>query len=488
MKHILLSFLGNNDPFNDQKQPGPILSVIRHGNYSHLYILFSHEKYLPAAVELKNFCHIYYPDLQVEFQAACVSDPISYELVYPAMYEAVKLIINLNTDARYTICVSSGTPVMHTCWILLQRGGVIPAKLIQINRQGKILPLDLKLDDFPELNQPDLIKTRLTRMQRENSQLKSDILIYDPLTGNSEFMKNLKQQIAQAAHHELPVILLGETGTGKELVAEAIHFNSSRNKNNFVPVNCGAVPENLFESCFFGHKKGAFTGAVADQEGYFLRADQGTIFLDEIGELPLAMQSKLLRVLENHSFYAVGDTKERTVNIRIIVATNRELGRMVQERKFREDLYYRLQGDTITLQPLNQHIEDAITIAEKQIGVLNQTNRKRKVLSPQARKLLLEHSWPGNVRELLNVVEAAYTRTQDAILPEHLKIQNPLHKEFNIALPPGVIDLERDILPRYYRAALERCGGNATKAARVLGLAPATFRARLRKLDPNNYQ
>jgi DNA-binding NtrC family response regulator len=240
--------------------------------------------------------------------------------------------------------------------------------------------------------------------------------------GGGAAMRALLDTAARVALSRIPVVVHGETGTGKEVLARFIHERGLRAKERLVRVNCGAIPASLVESTLFGHEKGSFTGAVQRQRGLFEEADRGTLFLDEIGDLPLAAQVALLRVLESGSFCRVGSTEEVTVDVRIIAATHRDLEAMVEERKFREDLYYRLSTMVLEIPPLRERFEEIQPLSMRFLGQANEANGRRvRGFSEEAMALLLSHRWPGNVRELRNAVERAVVVAQgELIQPEDL--------------------------------------------------------------------
>lgn len=226
------------------------------------------------------------------------------------------------------------------------------------------------------------------------------------LLGTSEAMRQVIDKIMQVAKTDITVTLQGESGVGKDVTARAIHAMSNRSRNNLVIVNCGAIPEGIIESELFGHEKGAFTGAETSREGYFEKADGGTIFLDEIGDTPKNVQVKLLRVLENGEFFRVGSSKVQTTDVRVIAATNQDLWKMVQDGDFREDLYYRLDTVQIKLPPLRDRQEDIIPIFRKFVEEYSaRYDSVFKGFSDEARELLISYRWPGNIRELRNVAE-----------------------------------------------------------------------------------
>ena len=268
------------------------------------------------------------------------------------------------------------------------------------------------------------------------------------LIGNSPAMRTCFDLLAEAAGSEAPVLLRGETGTGKELVARAIHNNSSRAKARFVVVDCAALPETLVESLLFGHNKGSFTGASADRQGLVRQADQGTLFLDEIGELPLAVQKSFLRVLQERRFRPVGADREISSDFRLLAATNRDLADMVSKGTFREDLYFRLRSLEILLPPLREREGDVVLIANSLIECLCQrAGVPTKTLSDAFLEALAQYAWPGNVRELRNVIERAVAAATDRqiLLPVHLPA--PLRVQVARASVRVDLNLQRPCAP-----------------------------------------
>lgn len=315
----------------------------------------------------------------------------------------------------------------------------------------------------------------------------------------SSAMAAVFETIRAVGPSDYPVLVMGESGTGKELAAGAIHKESRRKSGPFVPVNCGALPENILESELFGHVRGAFTGAIRDKKGRFELADGGTIFLDEVGELPLHMQAKLLRVLQESSFERVGGEKTIKVDIRVIAATNRDLREMVDIGEFREDLFYRLCVVPIDLPPLRHRTEDIPLIANKILDRVNkETGKSITSISDEAMALLLGHPWRGNVRELINALQFASVLCHGAmILSDHLpyEVRSP---QSSPALANGAAALSTNIspglkgasplmygepvkknrarlTPETVREALTRTGGNKLKAAKLLGVGRATL-------------
>jgi two-component system nitrogen regulation response regulator GlnG len=318
------------------------------------------------------------------------------------------------------------------------------------------------------------------------------------IIGVSPAMQDVYKHIALIADSDAGVLILGETGTGKDLVAKAIHEHSKRKDKAFIAVNCGALPENLVEGELFGHTRGAFTGADSDQPGRFERADGGTFFLDEIGELPPAAQVKLLRVLDTQTVERLGSTKPIHLDVRIIAATNRELAEDVKAGRFRADLYYRLAVVQIKLPPLSQRSQDIGPLARYFLEAMTPAGSPVALLSAEAAKALQEYSWPGNVRELRNAIEhAAAVAAGGTIRCDHLpeslchggqtgRGQSSALADYIVSLAGQTSDLYQKAIEPVERAiiqhALERCGGNQSQAADMLGLHRNTLRNKLREL------
>jgi two-component system response regulator AtoC len=295
------------------------------------------------------------------------------------------------------------------------------------------------------------------------------------MLGASRAMRDVFKQIGRVAATDATLLITGESGTGKELVARAVHRHSARSRGPFVAVNCGALPENLVEAELFGHERGAFTGAERQKKGRFELAHSGTLFLDEVGELSLAAQVKLLRAVETRRFERVGGTEAVGVDVRVVCATNRELKREVEEKRFREDLFYRLNVIEVRLPPLRERLVDVPQLAESFLErAASRHGLKAKVLSAAALRELVAYSWPGNVRELENMIErAAVTSGVEVIMPEHLfgrpaalASQSVESKLFELPFHEAVAALERELV----RRALEASGGNRAEAARLLGI------------------
>ncbi len=304
----------------------------------------------------------------------------------------------------------------------------------------------------------------------------------DAIIGASPAMVSIKKLITRVASSPASTVLLtGETGTGKDLAAKAIHYNSDRASRSFVNITCSALPEQLLESELFGHERGAFTDARQQKRGLFETADGGTVFLDEIGEMTPGLQAKLLRFLEEKTFKRVGGLADVRVDVRVVAATNRDLDREVKAGKFRDDLFYRLQVMPITLPPLRERKGDVVLLANFYVDQFNREFRKKiRGLSPRAVSLLEQYQWPGNVRELRNAIERAMLLVErNTLEPEDFTLTRTV-SPVEFVLPPEGVNLE-DVERQLLVQALERSGGNQTHAAQLLGINRDQVRYRIEK-------
>jgi len=315
------------------------------------------------------------------------------------------------------------------------------------------------------------------------------------IVAKSENMQRVLEAVSRIAKTESTVYIHGESGTGKELIAKAIHLQSNRKDGPFVAINCAAIPETLLESELFGHEKGAFTGAVRSTKGLFTQANGGTLFLDEIGDMPLSVQVKLLRALEERQFYPVGSEKPVQVDVRIVVATKKDLVEEVRQERFREDLFYRIHVIPVILPPLKERPGDIPYLVEHLLNKISRQMKKEVVgLTPKAMEKLMQHDWPGNVRELENTLEFAVTMTQQNVVTDDLilQVKAPTNlssngdsvrshflptRETQKSLKEARAEFERDYLIR----VLELCGGKAARAAEVAGKYRADFYDLLKK-------
>ncbi len=304
------------------------------------------------------------------------------------------------------------------------------------------------------------------------------------VVAESDAMQALLKRTARFARSDAPVAVLGETGTGKEVIARILHANSARASRPFVAVNVAALPAELLESELFGHGKGAFTGASSGRQGLFEAAHEGTLFLDEIGEMPLPLQAKLLRALQDGEVRRVGENQAFAVDVRIVCATHRDLAERVRAGAFREDLYYRLKVLTLEVPPLRERRKDIVPLAQYFLG---QEKTSARRFSPQAAEVLLAHAWPGNVRELENVVKhgaalATGAEVDKADLPEEIwraRSANEAAQRREPAVHKTLAEIEREHILR----VLDACGGAQSEAARVLGVARNTLWRKLRTFE-----
>ncbi|MCS6949570.1 MAG: sigma-54 dependent transcriptional regulator [Armatimonadota bacterium] len=319
------------------------------------------------------------------------------DLILPGAMHGLELlqkILQMHPNARAILITAR--PTVRTAVQALKNGAID-----YIEKPVDLEELKAKVDSAAE-------QYRQTQQVAQPSQQPSDTLDLSGIVGNSAPMQEVYQMIRKVASSNATVLIRGESGTGKELVAKAIHRNSSRAKGPFIAVSCAALPETLLESELFGHEKSAFTGATTQRQGRFELAHGGTLFLDEIGEVSLAIQVKLLRVLQEHAFERLGGNKTIKVDVRLIAATNKDLKQMVEQRTFREDLYYRLHVIEIYLPPLRERREDIPLLVEHFLRRYNEENGRRlQAATPEALEALMRYHWPGNVRELENTIERA---------------------------------------------------------------------------------
>lgn len=330
---------------------------------------------------------------------------------------------------------------------------------------------------------------RIIKRALERQEPTEQVLKIEGIVTKSPAMDKILKMLPKISFTQANVLIMGESGTGKELIAKAIHNLSPKKDNPFVTVNCAGIPETLLESELFGHKKGAFTGATSDKMGLFKAADGGTIFLDEIGELPAALQVKILRVVEDKSFKPIGDTKDIKVDIRVISATNKELEKEVIEGRFREDLYYRLNVIPIRIPPLRERKEDVPVLVNYFLTKYSQEFGKDiKKISSSALELLTSYDFPGNVRELENIIERCIAlETSNIILPESLVLSDFKKGGLKVEdiLPEG-LDLQKrveELEKNFLIKALEEARGVKRKAAELLNLSFRSFRYKLKKYN-----
>ncbi len=361
------------------------------------------------------------------------------------------------------------------------------------------------IDYLPKPFDPEELEIIVTRaferrqLLQENANLKNEVSAryrFENIIGSSPPMQAVYRLVARCAMTNSTILLRGESGTGKELIARAVHYNSLRKDRPFITVDCASLSESLLESELFGHVKGSFTGAVSNKKGLFETADGGTLFLDEIGNISLSTQAKLLRFIEQREFKAVGDARIRTVNIRLITATNKNLESMVAEGNFREDLYYRINIFPIKLPPLRERRDDIPALAYHFLKLFSkEMEQPVKELSAAAMNLLMNHDWPGNVRELENVVHRAVILTSDAVIRQgHLVNLIDMLPRLNLDVPRTSEELKRikkvarqksveNVEKHFVLGALKRNRWNVTRSAEETGMQRTNFQALMKKYD-----
>ncbi len=387
---------------------------------------------------------------------------------------------------NFDICLTDmrlpdGDGLQLVDWMQAHASGV-PVAVITAHGNVETAVQALKLGAFDFISKPldlqnlrNIVESAL-KLSPKQTESKSRLL------GNSEPMNHLREMIARVARSQAPVHIAGDSGTGKELVARLIHESGSRKDGPFVPVNCGAIPAELMESEFFGHKKGAFTGAISDKAGLLQSANGGTLFLDEIADLPLSMQVKLLRVIQEQTVRPVGASQEEVVNVRFLSATHKHLADMVTKGEFREDLFYRINVIELQVPALRDRGDDVLALAKH---ILQRHGHSADMLSQEATDAILNYSFPGNVRELENMLERAVTLcTSGEIMAADLAMRSADSKG-ETAKPAVTADLGDQIVDVQRQAiidALEKSRYNKTAAAKLLGLTFRQLRYRIKKL------
>jgi len=485
MYAVLFAWVGNTDlkaaAGDETAGVGPIAQALAAREFDRVVLL---NNYGRAAV--RGFKHWLTgrTSAKVVIREQKLSNPVNFGGIYSAAREAVEEEIEAAADGRtgpqLTFHLSPGTPAMAAVWIILAKA-FYDAELIQSSREGGVVTASVPFDISAEFV-PELLRRKDRRIEDLAAGLPPEAPEFGDIIHRCGEMKRVIAKARRVAPHGVPVLIEGESGTGKELLARAIHDASPRKEQPFVAVNCGAIPTNLVESELFGHVKGAFSGATSARKGHFETASGGTIFLDEVGELPAETQVKLLRAIETGEIVRVGSSSPLRPDVRVVAATNRNLVEEVSAGRFREDLFYRLAVAVLALPPLRARKGDIGPILD---ALLEKVGRElpdagNKILSVAARKVMLNHPWPGNVRELLNTlrraaiwssgpgIEAADVR--EALLTGTAPtggaaLGRPLGGGFKLNEVLGLV------ARHYLERALEEAGGNKTRAAELLGLA-----------------
>jgi len=488
---ILLSFTGFHDPFGASaigtgSRAGPLLTVVNEMDFDMVY-LFDTPKLGEKTIASREAILERHPDCKVEILEVPLKDPTNYLGILRQLRSHFKKLNRKHPDARYFISVSSGTPHMHASWLLLAASGEIPARILQaippeFVPEGKkaVKEIDFTQDHFPRIVKPIDIPD-----SGDDDELILAACRDLGIVGEDPAFTKALREAAIYANYDEHVLLLGETGSGKEYFAKFLHHLSNKAAKPLVIVNCGSIPENLVESHLFGHKKGAFTGAVSDHEGKFKTADGGVIFLDELGELPLNAQAKLLRTLEQGEIEPVGAPRASIVDVKVIAATNRDLNAMAEQGAFRADLLQRF-GSKVKIPALRQRRIDIPKLAVHLLDRWNAKYKQQRRMSADAVATLADYHWPGNVRELRNVIaQSAMLSSGKVIRPRDLRFEDGVQVG-RVALPePGegfelsaYLDEVKDGL---IARALEKSGGVQARAAKLLGWTPQAVSQHLKQ-------
>lgn len=429
-----------------------------------------------------------------------LTGPTEFSEIYEAAVDVLAGILERHGEGvDFTFHLSPGTPAMAAVWIILAKTR-FPAELIESSREHGVrtasVPFDISADFLP-----DLLRRPDQELERLSAGLPPEAPEFEAIIHRGRAMKRVILRARRVAPRSVPVLIEGETGTGKELLARSIHQSSPRREASFVAVNCGAIPPELVESELFGHERGAFTGATARRTGHFEEAHGGTLFLDEVGELPNAAQVKILRALQEGEILPLGSSQSRPVDARIIAATNRPLLAGVAAGIFRDDLFHRLAVAVLRLPPLRDRREDLPLLIDRLLAQVNREGHEQpgfveKKLSVGAKNLLLAHPWPGNVRELQNTLlraaiwtpEATLTAEDisDALLPAAGAVANNAVLGRSLGEGLDLPALLAMVARHYLERALDAAQGNKTQAARLVGLASyQTFTNWMKRYEVN---
>jgi len=493
----LLSWMGAADiqaARDEKKRPGPLARAVIELDLDCVMIFSNYPE--QESNDVVNWIKELCPDkTKAHLSSHSLNSPMDFNEVNNAAMEGLDwLLSNYGPKLKLIYHLGPGTFAMQLVWVLISQNRN-PGTLITTSREQGLKEVDLPYEVSAEFI-GNLLRPHDRKLD-EISQAKPPISpAFENIIHRSPQMRSMIELAQKAAKRNVSFLIMGDSGTGKELFARAIHQASLRG-GQLISLNCGAIPPTLVESELFGHKKGAFTGAVYEKKGIFELASFGTVFLDEIGELSLDAQVKILRVLEEGKILPVGATEKKEVDVRLITATNRDLIEEVSRGNFREDLFYRLAVAVLKIPPLREREGDLGLlidhfISEKNKELFNQPDFKPKKLTPGARRVLMQHSWPGNVRELQNALTRALIWSEKDKIDkkdiENAILKIPKQEEDNLLdLPLGgdfqLEELIQEVQKRYIRKALEQAGENKSKAARLLGYkTPQNFYNLLKKL------
>ncbi len=520
MHEILLTFVGNRDPFPERSQhagegeAGPVLSLLRAREFSRVVLLCTGSSYIERARMVEETAKAEGIAARFNFVSIELASPIDYDEIFRELTNAIETLRPSfdHSAHRLSVLLDPGTPQMQTAWFLIVASGGLDAELLQgvparfAGGAYKVRRVDVGPEHFPGISISAAPRNEERGEVRERTRHEASVYGADGLASGARWIRSWHTQIigssgafqasldqaSRVAKYDVSVMIRGETGTGKELIARLLHEESERSNSAFIAVNCAAISPALAESELFGHEKGAFTGADRARLGQFRAADGGTVLLDEVGDLPLEAQAKLLRVLENRTVTPVGSDAEVQVDVRIIAATNRDLEQRIEDGEFRRDLYERLAQVTVQIPPLRERPEDISLLLRHFIERWNERYNEAKGLSDEVTRYLLEYPWPGNVRELQNTVAALCAMGQSSqigpeLLPSAITryfAREPAGAVLPTELPSDGLDLRavlHNVERGFYEQALDRTEGNAEQAARLLGVQGAAFRKAARE-------
>ncbi|MEZ4654623.1 MAG: sigma-54 dependent transcriptional regulator [Candidatus Eisenbacteria bacterium] len=482
MSSILLAWIGRADLEGPRELPesgnGPIAQAMEAFEFDQAWLLCNYADVTSYEAWLKVRTRVPFEIRHVE-----LSSPTEYREIYEAASRACAEVLAVHRGAaQLTFHLSPGTPAMQAMWILIG-STKFRGRFVETSRERGPRVVSIPFEISAELV-PDLLAPADRRLERAIDARPPEHPAFSEILFRSRAMREVIDRARRVASRSIPILIEGETGTGKELLARAIHEASPRQANAFIAVNCGAIPKELVEAELFGYEKGAFTGAARRHVGYFEASADGTLFLDEIGELPLNAQVKILRALQEHSVTRVGSTESIPLNLRVIAATNRALGGEVRAGTFRQDLFYRLAVAVLKLPPLREREGDVSLLLERVLDKVNEEsaaegNFQARRLSPAAKNVFLNHAWPGNVRELINTLRRAVVWSEGATIgrqqaQESLMLDAALGAESILGRSlGGGFDLKEtlaEVARHYLRRAMSEASGNKTKAAELVGL------------------
>ncbi|MGO3455598.1 MAG: sigma-54 interaction domain-containing protein [Marinomonadaceae bacterium] len=476
VKKTLISWIGETDlraAISDVPSDAPISSTLANFTFDRVILLCSYP-------EARSAPYLEWLICKTSHVIECYQETLVSPVDYESIFQAADKHLNALKKSNVNICIllSPGTPAMQSIWILLGKAKYSASFYRSSKEQGAEevkIPFDISAEYTPPAIK---LNTKQLTMLSNDGVIPSAAFVH--IITQNPVMQRLKYHAEILAKREVPVLIQGETGTGKELFARAIHNASLRSDKPFVAVNCGAFPSELVDSILFGHKKGAFTGASADRQGYFQQANGGTLFLDEFGELEPSVQVRLLRVLQEGVVTPVGADSEESVNVRIITATHRNLLQAVQKGSFREDLFYRVAVGVLLLPPLRERKGDITLLAEALLIDMAKQDAALvgKKISSKAKNLILSQDWPGNIRELRStLLRATLWSSEDAISADDIKqalFDRPhndsglLNKDVSQGI--DIQDIISDLVRHYIPKALAHSNGSKSKAAELLGL------------------